>query len=68
MGELKDLVGTGYAPPTTQRQATTSTHVHQPHAPNFLLEGCRCCSDKEVGLNGTYLTYFPFRAMIESRR
>ena len=32
---------------------------------NFLSEGVRCGLDKEIALDGTYLKYFPFRAMIE---
>ena len=35
------------------------------HSANFLLEGVRCGLDKEIALDGTYLKYFPFRAMIE---
>ena len=34
-------------------------------SPNFLSEGVRCGLDKEIALDGTYLKYFPFRAMIE---
>ena len=33
--------------------------------PNFLSEGVSCGLDKEIALDGTYLKYFPFRAMIE---
>ena len=32
---------------------------------NFLSEGVRCGLDKEIAPDGTYLTYFPFGAMIE---
>ena len=32
---------------------------------NFLIEGVSCGLDKEIALDGTYLKYFPFRAMIE---
>ncbi len=32
---------------------------------NFLSEGVRCDLDKEIAPDGTYLTYFPFGAMIE---
>ena len=35
------------------------------HSANFLSEGVRCGLDKEIALDGTYLKYFPFRAMIE---
>ena len=38
------------------------THLH---TPNLLLEWCRCGLDKEIAPDGTYLTYFPFGAMIE---
>ena len=31
----------------------------------FLSEGVSCGLDKEIALDGTYLKYFPFRAMIE---
>ena len=31
----------------------------------FLSEVVRCGLDKEIALDGTYLKYFPFRAMIE---
>ena len=34
-------------------------------SPNFLSEGVSCGLDKEIALDGTYLKYFPFRAMIE---
>ena len=36
--------------------------------PNFLSEGCRCCFDKEVGLDRTYLTYFLFSPTIEMQQ
>ena len=32
---------------------------------NLLIEGSRCCADKEIRLDGTYLAYFPFSLMIE---
>ncbi len=44
------------------------SHVHQHHNHNFLSEGCRCCNDKEVGMDGTYLTYFPFSLTIEMQQ
>ena len=33
--------------------------------PNLLGEGVSCGLDKEIGLDGTYLAYFPFSPMIE---
>ena len=36
--------------------------------PNFLSEGVRLGLDKEIAPDGTYLTYFPFGAMIERSR
>ena len=35
---------------------------------NFLSEGVRLGLDKEIAPDGTYLTYFPFGAMIERSR
>ena len=32
---------------------------------NLSSKGSRCCADKEVGLDGTYLTYFPFSQTID---
>ena len=41
------------------------TQTHRTAHPNFLSEGVRCGLDKEIRLDGTYLTYFPFSRMIE---
>ena len=40
-------------------------HASNQQPANFLSEGVRCGLDKEIALDGTYLKYFPFRAMIE---
>ena len=42
--------------------------VTQMRKPNFLLEWCRCCSDKEVAPDRTYLMYFLFGATIEMQQ
>ena len=47
-------------------EATQMRHYHEKL--NFLLEGGRWCSDKEVGLDGIYLTYFPFSPTIEMQQ
>ena len=48
-------------------QSAVGAAFHAPLAvrPNLLSKGSRCCADKEVGLDGTYLTYFPFSQTIE---
>ena len=35
------------------------------HSPISWEKGCRCVLDKEIAPDGTYITYFPFGAMIE---
>ena len=45
-----------------------NTNLPKPFNPNFLREGVRLGLDKEIAPDGTYLTYFPFGAMIERSR
>ena len=47
--------------PTIERPQIAPYHTY----PNLMSEGVRCGLDKEVGLDGTYLAYFPFSPAIE---
>ena len=47
--------------PTIERSQMTPYHTY----PNLMSEGVRCGLDKEIGLDGTYLAYFPFSLTIE---
>ena len=55
-----------YVPLVALIEVPQMRHYHEKL--NFLLEGSRWCIDKEVGLNGTYLTYFPFSPTIEMQQ
>ena len=47
------------------RPQTQLFHAPLAVAAHLLSKGSRCCADKEVWLDGTYLTYFPFSQTIE---
>ena len=54
-----------YVPLVALTEVPQMRHYHKKY---FLSEGCRCCFDKEVGLDRTYLTYFLFSPTIEMQQ
>ena len=50
--------------PLIERKQMTAFHLSS----NLESKVVRCFLDKEIGSDGTYLTYFPFEPMIERKQ